>query len=40
MRHQRPALGDMEGGELRSNVEQVRALVEALRALDPSATPR
>jgi copper homeostasis protein len=40
MRHQRPALGDMEGGELRSDVEQVRALAQALRALDHSATPR
>jgi len=31
MRHKRPALGDMEDGELRSDVEQVRALVAALQ---------
>ncbi|GAB2545036.1 copper homeostasis protein CutC [Rhodanobacter koreensis] len=30
MRHRRPLLGDMEGGELRSDVEQVRALATAL----------
>jgi len=30
MRHRRPALADMEGGEWRSDVEQVRALVAAL----------
>jgi copper homeostasis protein len=40
MRHKRPALGDMEGGELRSDVEQVRALAEALWVLEHSATPR
>ncbi|MEV8519546.1 copper homeostasis protein CutC [Dyella marensis] len=32
MRHQRPELHDMEGGEIRSDVEQVRALVAALNA--------
>ena len=30
MRHRRPLLGDMEGGELRSDVEQIRALATAL----------
>jgi len=30
MRHQRPELHDMESGEIRSDVEQVRALVAAL----------
>ncbi|MFC5741112.1 copper homeostasis protein CutC [Dyella tabacisoli] len=31
MRHRRPALSDMEGGEWRSDVEQVRTLVTAMR---------
>jgi copper homeostasis protein len=30
MHHRRPLLSDMEGGELCSDVEQVRALVTAL----------
>lgn len=33
MHHRSPLLADMQAGELRSNVEQVRALVAALRAL-------
>lgn len=33
MRHRRPLLGDMEGGELRSDVEQVRGLAMALQAV-------
>ncbi|HEX8779342.1 MAG TPA: copper homeostasis protein CutC [Rhodanobacter sp.] len=32
MRHRPPQLVDMQGGELRSDVEQVRALVQALQA--------
>lgn len=32
MQHRRPLLGDMQGGELRSDVEQVRALAMALEA--------
>jgi len=32
MQHRRPLLGDMESGELRSDVEQVRALAMALQA--------
>lgn len=35
MRHQRPWLSDMEGGEIRSDVEQVRALVTALQTAAP-----
>jgi copper homeostasis protein len=35
MRHQRPWLGDMEGGEIRSDVEQVRALATALQTAVP-----
>lgn len=31
MRHRRPLLDDMQGGELRSDAEQVRALVAALQ---------
>lgn len=32
MRHRPPQLVDMQGGELRTDLEQVRALVQALRA--------
>lgn len=32
MHHRRPRLGDMEGGELRSDTGQVRAIVEAMIA--------
>ncbi len=32
MHHRRPLLGDMEGGELGSDVAQVRALATALQA--------
>ena len=35
MRHQRPCLSDMEGGEVRSDVEQVRALATALQTAVP-----
>jgi copper homeostasis protein len=40
MRHRRPLLSDMEGGELRSDVEQVRALVAALQLIPPPTTHR
>jgi len=33
MQHRRPLLGDMEGGELRSDIGQVRALVAALATM-------
>lgn len=33
MHHRRPLLGDMEGGELRSDVEQIRALATALETM-------
>jgi len=33
MRHRPPLLADMQGGELRSDVEQVRALVQALHSI-------
>jgi copper homeostasis protein len=33
MQHRRPLLGDMESGELRSDAEQVRALVAALQTI-------
>ena len=32
MRHRRPELHDMESGEIRSDVEQVRALIAALQS--------
>ena len=35
MQHRRPVLSDMESGELRSDVEQVRALVAALQTTAP-----
>jgi copper homeostasis protein len=40
MRHRRPLLSDMEGGELCSDIEQVRALVTALAttAQNPAGT--
>ena len=38
MQHRRPLLGEMEGGELRSDVEQVRALATALETLAQNAT--
>ncbi len=38
MQHRRPLLSDMEGGELRSDVEQVRALVAALQVPPPATT--
>ena len=40
MQHQRPLLGEMESGELRSDVGQVRALVTALQqtAQNPTGT--
>ena len=34
MRHRPPLLADMQAGELRSDVEQVRALVHALQSMD------
>ncbi|OOG43227.1 copper homeostasis protein CutC [Rhodanobacter sp. C06] len=34
MRHRPPRLADMQGGELRSDEEQVRALVQALQAIE------
>jgi copper homeostasis protein len=37
MHHRRPLLSDMEGGELGSDVEQVRALMMALQAIPPTA---
>jgi copper homeostasis protein len=40
MRHRQPLLSDMEGGELRSDVEQVRALVAALQVLPPPTAHR
>jgi copper homeostasis protein len=40
MRHRRPLLSDMEGGELRSDVEQVRALVAALQVFPPPTAHR
>ena len=33
MRHRQPLLTDMQGGELRSDVERVRALVRALQPI-------
>ncbi|HEY8327850.1 MAG TPA: copper homeostasis protein CutC [Rhodanobacter sp.] len=38
MQHRRPLLGEMEGGELRSDVEQVRALATALETMAQNAT--
>ena len=38
MRHRRPLLGDMEGGELRSDAAQVRALATALETLVQNPT--
>ena len=38
MQHRRPLLVDMEGGELRSDVEQVRALVAALQTVAQNPT--
>jgi copper homeostasis protein len=35
MHHRRPLLSDMEGGELGSDVEQVRGLAMALQAISP-----
>jgi copper homeostasis protein len=35
MQHRRPLLSDMEGGELGSDVDQVRALAMALQAISP-----
>lgn len=38
MQHRRPLLGDMEGGELRSDIGQVRALVTALATVTHNPT--
>jgi len=38
MQHRQPLLADMEGGEWRSDVEQVRALVAALQAVARNPT--
>jgi copper homeostasis protein len=40
MRHRRPALSEMEGGEWRSSVEDVRGMVAALTALDSADSGR
>lgn len=39
MQHRPPLLGDMEDGELRSDVGQVRALLAALQVVPPPTTP-